>query len=250
VRQASQQAKELSMTLIRILATSGILAAALAAGAQQATEPQLKIDSSNRTLTVTANATVNVEPDLAILHIGFETPPGEAKAVYAEGARTSNAIIDAVMQAGTPESAIRSESQFLEPDYTVPKSHKFKLAQQWTVRTSPQRAAEILDAAISAGANSSGDIEWTVKDEPAIEEQALDKAAAQSRENAAVLAKGMGVRLGSLIYVSNQLSAPSFPRPMVRSFAMAGKAEAPPPLAVEPHKVSREASVYAVFAIE
>ncbi len=238
------------MTTIRIVAISGILAATLSAGAQQFTEPQLKIDSSNRTLTVTANATVNVEPDLAILHIGFETQPGEAKAVYAEGARTSNAIVGAVKQAGIPESAIRSESQFLEPDYSVPKSHKFKLAQQWTVRTPPERAAEILDAAIGAGANSSGEIEWTVKDEPALEEQALDKAAAQSRQNAAVLAKGMDVRLGALIYVSNQLSAPTFPRPMVRSFAMAGKTESAPPLAVEPHKVSREASVYAVFAIE
>ena len=146
-------------------------------------------------------------------------------------------------------SAIRSESQYLQRDYT-PKSHKFKLTQQWTVRTTPERAAEILDVAITAGANSSGQIEWTVKAEHALEVQALDKAAARARENAAVLAKGMGVRLGTLNYVSNQLSAPSFPRPMVRAFAMAGKEEAAPPLAIEPHKVTSEATVYAVFAIE
>ena len=89
-----------------------------------------------------------------------------------------------------------------------------------------------------------------MKDEPALEEQALDKAAARAKENAAVLAKGMGVRLGALIYVSNQLSAPVFPRPMVRAFAMARQCRAAPPLAIEPHKVSRDATVYAVFAIE
>ncbi len=238
------------MITIRILATSTMLASALAAGAQLTSQPELKIDSTNRTLTVTANESVDVEPDIAILHIGFETEPTDAKSAYAEGARTSNAIVDAIKQAGIPETSIRSESQYLEPDYTVPKSHKFKLAQQWTVRTPPQRAAEILDTAISAGANSSGEIDWTVKDEAALEEQALDKAAARARVNASVLAKGMGVRLGALIYVSNQISAPSFPRPMVRAFAMTPNAAAAPPLAIEPHKVSRAASVYAVFAIE
>ncbi len=238
------------MTTFRILAAFALLAAALSAGAQQASQPELKIDSTNRTLTVTANGHVDAEPDLAILHIGFETEPTDAKSAYAEGARTSNAIVDAIKQAGgIPESSIRSESQYLEPDYT-PKSHKFRLAQQWTVRTSPDHAAEILDVAISAGANSAGEIDWTVKDEAALEEQALDKASARAKENAAVLAKGMGVRLGSLIYVSNQLSAPAFPRPMVRALAMAPNAATAQPLAIEPHKVGREASVYAVFAIE
>ena len=143
------------MTMLRSLATFAVLASALAAGAQQASQPELKIDSTNRTLTVTANESVDAEPDVAILHIGFETEPSDAKSAYAAGARTSNAIVDAIKQAGIPESSIRSESQYLEPDYTVPKSHKFKLAQQWTVRTATERAAEILDVAISAGANSS-----------------------------------------------------------------------------------------------
>ena len=157
--------------------------------------------------------------------------------------------MNAIKQAGIPESSIRSESQYLEPDYT-PKSHKFKLAQQWTVKTTPERAAEILDVAVSAGANSIGEIEWTVKDERALEEQALDQAATRAKDNAAVLAKGMGVRLGALIYASNQLSSPVFPRPMARALAMAPNAAAAPPLAIEPHKVSRDASVYAVFTIE
>ncbi len=236
------------MTTIWTLAASAVLAAALPLGAQQASQPQLKVDSANRTLTVTADESVSVEPEIAILHIGFETQLGDAKSVYADGANTSNAIISALKQAGIPESAIRSESQYLQRDFTKP--HKFKLAQHWTVRTTPERAAEILDVAVTAGATSSGQIDWTVKDEQALEEQALDRAAARAKENAAVLAKSMGVRLGALIYVSNQGSTPSFPRPMVHAFAMAGNAEAAPPLAIEPHKVGREANVYAVYAIE
>jgi len=122
--------------------------------AQETGQPQLKIDSANRTLTVSASDSVTVEPEVAILHIGFETAPSDAKSAYAEGARVSNAIRAALKQAGVPDDAIRSESQFLEPDYSQPKQHKFKLQQQWSVRVEPARAAEILDTAVSNGANN------------------------------------------------------------------------------------------------
>lgn len=237
------------MTKIWIMSAAAAMAVAFPLAAQQPGQPQLNVSAANRTLTVSATGTVSSEPDLAILHIGFETQPTDARSAYAEGARTSNAIIDALKSAGVEASAIRSESQYLQRDYSVPKSHKFKLAQQWTVRTTPARAAELLDVAITAGANSSGQIEWTVKDLHALDEQALENAAARARENAAVLAKGMGVRLGVLVYVSNQLSSPGFPRPMMYAMKAAG-AEAAPPLAVEPNKVTAEATVYAVFAIE
>jgi uncharacterized protein YggE len=219
------------------------------ANSQQPGQPQLKIEAANRTLTVSAEGRVTAEPEIAILHIGFDTQPTDAKAAYAEGARISNAIIDALKQAGILETSIRSETQHLDRDYTKP--HKFKLVQQWTVKTPPERAAEILDVAITAGATSSGDIDWTVKDERALEEQALDKAAARARENAAVLAKDMGVKLGLPIYVSNQLSTPAFPmRAMANNLAMARSADQAPPLSIEPRKVSREATVFAVFSIE
>lgn len=240
----------IALRLNQTLLLCAAAALALPAFAQQPGQPTLTIGASNRTLSVSATANVSAEPDLAIVHIGFQTQPESAKDAYAEGARTSNAILDAVKQAGISAADIRSESQYLQPDYT-PKSHKFILFQQWTVRTAPARAAEILDVAITAGANNSGQIEWTVKDEHALATRALDKAAQQAREDAATLAHGMQVQLGSLVYVSNQLSAIGLPRPMMFSrLATAGVAKEAPPLAVEPNKVTREATVYAVFAIE
>lgn len=234
------------MQRLRILAILSALATAFPAIAQQSSQPQLNVSSANRTLTVTASDSVSAEPEVAILHIGFVTPPASAKDAYAQGAQTSNAVIDALKQAGVAESAIHSESQYLNRDYSVPKSHKFTLTEQWTVRTTPKQAAEVLDVAVTAGANSSGQIEWTVNDEHALEDQALDKAAARARADAAELAKGMGVRLGALIYVSNEVSEPV--RPMMgKVFANAAVAQ---PLAIEPQKVLRSASIYAVYAIE
>ena len=91
--------------------------------------------SNGRTLTVTANESVTVEPDLAVLHIGFDTPPEDVKSAYADGARRSNAIVVAVKQAGIPEDAIRSEWQYI--DRVWDNEHKFRLEQHWTVKVPP-----------------------------------------------------------------------------------------------------------------
>jgi uncharacterized protein YggE len=221
--------------------------------AQTATQVELKIEPTNRTLTVSAEERVTVDPEIAILHIGFDTPPEDAKTAYADGSRISNAIIGAIKQVGIAETSIRSESQRLDRDQNKP--HKFKLVQQWTVKVPPERAAEILDVAVTAGATDSGRIDWTVRDEKALEQQALEKAAGRARENAETLAKGMGVHPGSLVYVSNQTSANVFISDGVaanNSFeAFADKrAAAPQALSIEPRKVSRTATVYAVYSIE
>ncbi len=231
------------------IATLLLLAAGMAAHAQQPNQLELKIDPTNRTLTVSAQDQVTVDPDIAVLHIGFQTQPSDAKAAYAAGAQTSNAIIDALKQAGVQESAIHSEWQRLDAVYGKP--HKFTLAQQWTVKVTPERVAEILDIAVTAGATDSGDIDWTVADEKALEDKALDGATARARAQAEVLAKGMGVHLGAILYVTNQMSAPVYPRVFAMNAAqMSAGAAAPPPLAIEPRKVSSSANVYAVFSIE
>jgi uncharacterized protein YggE len=228
-----------------------------AASTQQTNQVQLKIEAANRTLTVSAEERVTADPNLAILHIGFQTPPSDAKAAYAAGAKTSNEVVAALKQAGIPETSIRSESQQLKSiDY---KAHKFELVQEWTVKTPPERAAEILEIAIAAGATQSGEIEWTVKDVRALEEQALGQAAERAKADAAVLAKSMDVHLGQLIYVTNQVSGDRILQTEDRNFASlaqlglgvaAMERDDKKPLAIEPHKVSRSASVYAVYSIE
>ncbi|MGA2350065.1 MAG: SIMPL domain-containing protein [Terracidiphilus sp.] len=236
------------------IAAVALVVGCATSGAQQTSQVQLKIEPSNRTLTVSAEERVTADPEIAILHIGFETQPSDAKTAYAAGAKTSNDIVTALKQAGIPETSIRSESQHLDRVYNT--AHKFKLLQQWTVKAPPERAAEILDIAVAAGATDSGQIDWTVKDERALEDQALDKATTRARANAAVLAKGMEVHLGSLIYVTNEVSAPfgrvQISQGVANNSAASGEFMAAPRerLAIEPRKVSRVATVYAVFAIE
>jgi uncharacterized protein len=242
--------EKMPMSTIRSSVVAFLLVAGSSCFAQLANQVQLKIDPSNRTLTVSADERVTAEPDLAIVHIGFLTTPSDAKQAYSNGSRASNQIISALKQAGISEASIRSESQTLES--SDPKAHKFQLQQSWVVEVPPARVAEILDIAVTAGATESGQVEWTVHDVKALEDQALEKAAARAQSDAVVLAKGMGVRLGRLIYTTNQLSSGAAPYSYgVANFsAQAADRRASAPLAIEPHKVSRSATVYAVYSIE
>ena len=234
--------KQVILTLATVIGVTAV-------AAQQPNQLQLKIDSTNRTLTVSAEERVTADPDLAIVHIGFQTPPSDSKSAYALGGKISNEIVAALKQAGIPESSIRSERQSLDSVDT--KSHKFRLVQSWVVEAPPERAAQVLDVAIAAGATESGDIDWTLRDVHALEDQALDHASQRARSDAAVLAKSMGIHLGALVYVTNQTSAPvSLNGFAMRNFAGGGGGGAPQALAIEPRKVSRTANVYAVYAIE
>jgi hypothetical protein len=228
-----------------------LLVGCVAAGAQQASPVQLKIEPTNRTLTVSTEDRVTVDPEVAILHIGFQTPPKDAKGANAAGAATSNAIVNALKQAGVQEGSIHSESQRITGMWG--DAHKFTLQQQWTVRVKPEQVAEILDVAVTAGATYSGQIDWTVADEHALEDRALNGAAERARAQAEVLAKGMGVKLGALIHVSKQVSAPVAPIRAYEAYELSvarSPIAPPPPLAIEPNKAERTAIVYAVYSIE
>jgi len=221
--------------------------------AQQPVQVGLNIEGKNRTLTITANAVVEVEPDLAVLHIGFETPYADSKTAYETGARISQQIVSAIKAMGVEEKSIRSESQRLYPEWG--KSRRFRLAQYWTVRVKPEKAALILDAAVSAGASDSGTIDWIVNDERALENQALKDATAKARDKAEALAAGMGVKLGSLIHVSDNVTELRALPVRISAGVAEGsfapyKRAADKPLQIETNKVSRQATVYAVFAIE
>jgi uncharacterized protein len=239
---------------MKVLAAALLILTTTTLAAQQATEIQLKLDPSNRTLIVTADDRISVDPDVAILHIGFETQPTDAKSAYADGAKASNNIITAIKAAGIPESAIHSEGQRLTA--VNAKQHKFQLYQKWTVRTPPDRAAEILDIAVNAGATDSGQIDWTVEDLKALEDKVLRSAAERARAQASSIADGLNVKLGKIIYATNQISAPvvnyryasNYDRDAPQSSGNAQFLSAP--LSIEPQKVIRAATIYAVFSIE
>ena len=237
-----------------------MIAGALACLCLSAASAQtIRVDKNNRTIAVTASDTATSEAELASIAIGFDTYAPDAATAYRQGAQLSNAIMDALKNAGVPDKSIESRAQNLSktdfPYNPAPTPQEraqkaFTLSQSWTVHTAAADAAKVLHAAIEAGANNSGAIDWDVTDRKNLEAKAAAKALVDAHAIAAQMAAGLGVTLGPLVYASNQ--APE--RPVLPFARMAAAQAAPPlavkPLAIRPQQVEESATVYAVFSIE
>jgi hypothetical protein len=210
-----------------------------------------------RSIAITATDRVIHPADVATVHIGYELFGPEQPALYTQAAKTSNAIIDALRAAGVPNDAIESEQQSIGPSepyqfnqLTPPEraAHAFIAQQSWTVRSTPAEAARVIDLAAKAGANKSGNIDWSLSDPNAASAEAAAHALQRARAQAQAMATGLSVHLGQLLYASNEVQAePIRPVPMM---ALKAKAEAAPPLAINNRQIETSATVYAVFAIE
>jgi uncharacterized protein YggE len=236
------------------------MVAAAAGGAVVSQAQQIEVNKNNRTIAVTATDKATADAEVATVHIGFQVYAADSRAAYALGSKTSNAIIDAVKKAGVEESAIQSEAQNVSPvqpyeTQNLPDRDKaerrFQVSQSWSVKTSAKNAASVLDTAVQAGANQSGQIDWDVADPDALEGKAAESALKRARAIADQMAKGLSTALGPLVYASNQVAERPMPMAEARMMAKAsGGGGGVAPLAISAQKVTRSATVYAVFAIE
>lgn len=235
---------------------ASVLSVPLSAWAQQ-----IQVNKENRTIAVSTTDTATADADTATVHIGFQIYAADQQTAYASGSKSSNAIARALEAAGVKKDAIQSESQNIsrvqpfEFQNLTPEQkaqRQFTVQQSWSVKTSAQAAAAILDTAVKAGANQSGSIDWSVADADSLESLAAGKALKRAREIADRMAQGLGSKLGTLIYASNQNPEAPRPMPMMRAMASSpmAKADAVEPLAINARKVTSAATVYAVFAIE
>lgn len=220
---------------------------------------QIEVNKANRSIAVTATAEAKAPADRATVHIGYIVYGPNEDAAYAAGSKASNAIVAALRSAGIPADAIESQNQAISPvnqfnerNWTAEEKaeRKFQVEQSWTAKCAAKDAAGVLDAAVKAGANQSGQIDWSVTDENALEAKATALALTRAHQIAEKMAGGLSTTLGPLLYASNQ--TPSHPVvPLMRGAAMAAfeKTE-PKPLSISPREISQSATVYAVFAIQ
>jgi uncharacterized protein len=252
----------------KTMLTLKIVVASLAAGALAvpAFSQTIQINRDNKTIAISTTDEATATADLAAITVGFEIFGPESEGVYADAGKLSHSIIDALHKTGIKDESIESSAQGLQKNTEFDDKDKaedrakkrFVFSQSWEVTVSPTIAAEVIRAAVAAGANQSGAIDWRLSDRKALQAKAAESALVKARAVANQMAEGLHVKLGALIYASNQT-------PNARIyFANSGLAGGggggnasivpgpppPPPLEIRPQTIREEATVYAVFAIE
>lgn len=230
----------------------------LAAGSQSPKEPTIQISSTNRTISVSASDHAEADAEIADLHVGYTAYGVTLKAAYQSASDLSNTIMRAMLGAGAKSSDIQSGSQSVTrldaSEIKEQKGSRYRVSQSWTASLAPKDAALVLDAAVQAGANDTGHINWRMKSSIALDAEALRRATERAHALALELAKGLGSTLGKALYATNTLSSglsgPAIRYNQVNQFRGGMERLTPSPLAIEPQRVESEATVQIVYALE
>jgi uncharacterized protein YggE len=219
---------------------------------------QILVNRQNKTIAITADDSVSVDPEIATITVGYQNYALTKDAAYGENVRVSNEVTKALLKGGIPKSALETESLRLEraereERWTAEekKERQFQAIQTWTIHVSADQAQGVVDLALRAGANVLEALEWNVSDPKALQARAGAAALAKARTIAEQMAKGLNAKLGDLVYASNRAPVSGFGGSSVEVFGKLAPPPPPPPhLVLFPKKVKSDATVYAVFAIE
>ena len=223
----------------------------------------IQINRENKTVAISTTDEATATADIATVTVGFEIYGPDYESAYSDGAKISQAVLEALHKAGLEDRNIESSGQSLEqntnfddkdkPDQRAKK--QFGFSQSWDVSVSPQSAAEVIRVAVAAGANKSGAIDWRLSDRKALQAKAAEAALVKARTVANQMAEGLHVKLGDLIYASNEtpnarIFIPSASQQVTVNASVASRVNLLPALEIRPQTIREEATVYAVFAIE
>ena len=236
--------------MIGIIAISGLVFA-----------QDIQVNRQNKTISVTAEESATADAEVAVLTIGYQNYGVTQDAAFQENVRAAERITKALLDAKVPKGNIETDKLQLtraeiDEKWTadMKKERQFTARQSWHLTVSASEAQTMVDLAVKAGANEVEDVEWDVADPVALQAKAGGAALAKARTVADQMAKGLGTKLGELVYASNRAPVAKMWRGMTVNTESAIMAPPPPPpppkLTLFPQKVKSDATVYAVFSIE
>ena len=175
--------------------------------------------ATEKLVTVTGEATVAVAPDTAMIRLGVSTQEKTARDASEANAKQMTAVLAAIKDTGVADRDIQTSRLSLQPQYDPNKSGTarltgFQASNQVTVRIRDiDKLPTVLDRAITAGANEMSGIEFVVSEQSKLLDQARDDAIADTRRKADLYAKAAGAKLGRVVSITEEGSAPP-PRPI------------------------------------
>jgi uncharacterized protein len=216
--------------------------------------PGAAAEEAPRRLVVNGTGEAGARPDIAVISAGVVVQADTASAALADNTRAMNAVLEQLRASGLPPEDVQTsqfsvmplyDSRRPDPETTQPpRIVGYQVSNQVTARVRDlERLGAILDALVSAGANSIDGPSFDIADPKQLLGQARDAAVADALAKAERYAAAAKVKLGEIISIEEgDFYAP--PRPMMRAEAMA--ADVP----IAPGQTELSASVTIVFAID
>lgn len=227
-----------------------LLSACLLIGAAALTGPALAAEGQGeRHISVSASATVAAEPDMALISTGVVSEAATAREALDRNTAAMRRLIDGLKSAGVEARDIQTTSFNVEPRYEHPKDGRAPSITGYRVHNQVRITArdiaklgEILDRAVTLGANQAGGIELVVSKAETLKDEARREAVANARRRAELFAAAAGVELGAVLRIEEVEQGGPTPVPYTRAL----KAEAVP---IERGTQMLEATVNVTWAL-
>ena len=213
------------------LLTAAVFASAALTSALAAQTP---VSPTPHQIVITAQGEVELPPDRARVTLGVETEGKTAQEAAQANSALQARIIEAVKRAGIPAASIRTSGYSVAPKQQyIPETRTWRVdgytvSNLVVVLVEPVgKAGEVIDAALSAGANRVAGLNFEIKDATAARETAIERAVERARREAAIAAKAAGGSVAGLLELSVNSYEAMPPRPMMME-AVAMRAESVP----------------------
>lgn len=155
------------------------------------------------TIEVAGEGTAAAKPDQTLITLGVVTEGKDAQSAQSENAKTTTAIIEALVGLGIPRKRVQTRSYGIEPQYDyedgkqVFRGYKVTHLLQVTLDGTDQAGA-FIDAAVQQGANTVTDIVFISSQAEEYQRQALSQAVRIAQEKAASIVGTLGVSLSAV----------------------------------------------------
>ena len=229
--------------------TATLLAASALAGVGAPT--LLRASSSDPragTISVSGTGTVDTQPDTASTSFGVVVQGSTAQDAMARNSAEMSRVIDALKQAGVETKDIQTQYVSLDPRYDSGGSRVVGYTASNTVSATVRtisRVGAVIDAGVAAGANNVNGPSLSRDDHDKLYDDALERAVADAKAKAEVLAKATGVAVGAVQSVTENPQAGGGPQP----YAFAARLAAADSTPIEAGTAQITANVRVVFAL-
>lgn len=197
-------------------------------------------------ITVSGTGQIQAQPDEAFVNAGVQTRAQTARDAQTTNNRQMQAVISAVKALGIPAKNIQTSGVSLYPVYGPNQNLEGYEARNNISVTVEQidQAGQVLDAAVSAGANQTGGVSFGLKNDAEVRNKALAAAIADARGKAEALAGAAGVKITSVQAISE--ASVNVPMPAAR-VALGAAAASQAAVPVEPGQLTVSATVTVVY---
>jgi uncharacterized protein len=237
------------------LAFATVVCAAMVYGAAVSAAAQEPTPAPVPSIVTTGEAIVRRAPDVAWIVAAVESRARNPRDAQRQNAELMTAVQQRLAAANLGKDAVRTLGYTIhqEIDFVngrrVPREYLARNAVEIRIEA-VDRAGEILDAVVQAGATSTGGVRFDLRDRAAAEREALRLAVVDARGRAEAAAAGAGRSIDRVLRIDDTRQPKVFPERTMMMSRAAGAADVAAETPIEPGVIEIRADVTLTVAIK